>query len=65
MEQPTQMKRHITSFLRSPIGYIANFIASATCYLPHWANRLLFDWWICSLCEIFCLKDGVQDDAMF
>lgn len=59
------MKKHLISFLKSPIGYIANFIATLTQYVPEWVNCWFFDWWIIPVCEICCLKDGIQDDPMF
>lgn len=54
--------RHIASFLRSPLGYIANFIATVTVYTgaPEWADRM-----IGAACETLCLRDGVQDDPLF
>jgi len=55
------MKRHAISFLKSPIGYLANLIATLDCYI-----------WVpvptdvqCWLCETFAIKDGIQDDCMF
>ena len=50
------------SFLRSPIGYIANFLATVTCYVP--VPRIAEEG-IYRLCEAFCVKDGVQDDPLF
>lgn len=48
------MKKHILSFLKSPIGYIFNFIA-------HF-NGSAF---VANCCEAFCLHDGVQDEVWF
>ena len=55
------MRRHLLSFLRSPIGYMANFVGTATAAfgLDRWS-------WLeslcCWLCNNFCLNDGIQDD---
>ena len=46
------MRKHLTSFIKSPIGYAFNFIA-------HF-NGSRF---VCWGCETFCLNDGVQDDC--
>lgn len=55
------MKRHITSFLKAPIGYVANLIATLDAH----GVTLLPDAWQCWLCETFCAKDGIQDDCMW
>ena len=46
------MRKHLTSFIKSPIGYVFNFIA-------HF-NGSRF---VCWGCETFCLNDGIQDDC--
>lgn len=56
------MKRHILSFVKSPLGYVANFVATASCYLPVPA---IVERAIAASCETLCLRDGVQDDMMF
>ncbi len=54
--------RHVASFVRAPLGYIVNFIATCTQYTgsPAWFDRPL-----CAACELFCVHDGVQDDTLF
>ena len=54
--------RHLISFLRSPVGYIANLLATLTVYTgsPAWIDRPL-----CKLCDTFCVPDGVQNDPLF
>lgn len=56
------MAKHLLSFLRSPIGYIANLLATLTLYIP---VPDLLDRWVCQMCETFCIADGVQDDPLF
>jgi len=51
------MKKHIVSFLKSPVGYFFNFIA----HLPIIGNLGI----IADACETFCLRDGVQDEVWF
>lgn len=54
--------RHLVSFLRSPVGYIANLLATITSYtgLPAMLDKAL-----CKLCDAFCVPDGVQNDPLF
>lgn len=54
--------RPIASFVRAPIGYLANFVATCTQYTgsPAWLDRGLS-----AACENFCVRDGVQDDPLF
>ena len=54
--------KHIASFVRAPIGYLVAVVASLTQYTgsPMWFDRPL-----CAACEMFCVKDGVQDDPLF
>jgi hypothetical protein len=51
------MKKHLVSFLKSPVGYAFNFLA----HLPLVGSLGL----IASGCEVFCLRDGVQDEVWF
>ena len=50
------MKKHLVSFLKSPIGYAFNFIA----HFDFLSGRF-----VCWGCEAFCLRDGVQDEVWF
>ena len=58
------MKRHLLSFLRSPLGYLANFVATVTAHcgptVEDFTARPII--WAC---ETFCVPDGVQDDMLF
>ena len=54
------MKKHLVSFLHSPLGYAFNFLASVDQYI--W---VMPDKWLSKCCEEFCLNDGVQDDPLF
>jgi hypothetical protein len=54
--------RHLVSFLRSPLGYIVNLVATIT---AHTGAPACADRWICAACETLCLRDGVQDDMLF
>jgi hypothetical protein len=58
------MKTHFLSFLRSPIGYASNFVASVAQYLPDSLTRPL-DRVLLPICDAFCLTDGVQDNPLF
>lgn len=51
------MKKHLTSFAKSPLGYLFNLIA----HLPI-IGGLGF---VANGCEAFCLRDGVQDEVWF
>ena len=61
------MLRHIHSFVRAPLGYIANFVASATYRIPGINHPCMawIDYPICWACETFCINDGIQDDPLF
>lgn len=59
------MRKHLTSFAKSPIGYLANLVATCATYAPTWLERAICGVWFCSICETFCLKDGIQDDPLF
>lgn len=54
--------RHVVSFLRSPLGYIVNLLATVTQYTG-WPRVL--DGPLCAACEAFCARDGVQDSPLF
>ena len=58
------MKRHLLSFLRSPIGYVLNLIATVSQYAPV-IDRIIPDHVMARLCETFCAKDDVQSDVLF
>ena len=51
------MKNHLVSFVKSPVGYAFNFLA----HLPI-IGSLSF---IANGCEVFCLRDGIQDEVWF
>lgn len=55
------MKRHLLSFLRSPIGYASNLVATIAQYVPILDQVMPVAW----LCETFCARDGVQSDPFF
>lgn len=56
------MRKHVISFLRSPLGYIFNLLASLAGWLPTKVDQALTGW-LAPLCEVFCIRDGVQDDV--
>lgn len=58
------MKRHLLSFLRSPIGYVVNFLATVLCHGPTWLDVAL-ERPVVWACETFCASDGVQNDMLF
>jgi len=55
----------LESFAKSPIGYLANLLATLATKLPRKLEDRLAGGWLCAICETFCLKDGVQDDPLF
>lgn len=61
------MKSHLISFLRSPLGYVANLVASfLAVYCPTF-DRIR---WVQDVttwaCEMFCRPDdSIQSDCMF
>lgn len=59
------MQKHMLSFLRSPVGYIAKLLATVGTKLPTVIETALFGQWLCTACEVFCLQDGIQDDCLF
>ena len=54
--------RYVVSFLKSPLGFLVNVVCTLTYRLPvpAWIDRPM-----CAAVEMFCLKDGIQDDVMF
>ena len=54
--------RHLLSFMKSPLGYAFNLLATISCYVRVPALVTL---WICRGCECFCINDGIQDDMLF
>jgi len=55
--------KYLISFLKSPLGFVFNFLATLSVYLiyvPKTVDKLII-----LGCETFCLKDGIQDDMMF
>lgn len=61
------MLRHIRSFIRAPLGYVANLVASITYRIPGINHPMLHwvDYPICWACDTFCINDGIQDDPLF
>lgn len=59
------MRKHLISFAKSPIGYLANLLATLATKLPRKVEDRFFGEWLCGICEAFCVKDGVQDDPLF
>lgn len=62
--------RHLLSLLRSPLGYVANLIATCHGYVCDWPGMAWLDAdpitrTLCAACETFCARDGVQDDVLF
>lgn len=62
------MKRHISSFVKSPIGYTLNLIVTATAatgidQLP--VLRYIDRHVLVPMCEALCLRDGVQNCRLF
>jgi len=58
------MKRHLVSFAKSPLGYLANFVATVTVY----CGKTVEDFTarpVCWACETFTIRDGVQDAPLF
>ncbi len=51
------MKKHLLSFLKSPLGYTFNFLAHIP--LVRDLNPII------NGCEFFCLRDGIQDEVWF
>jgi hypothetical protein len=55
------MLRHFVSFVLNPVGYVLNFLATASCLLgdrePLWLEEFF-----ANHCNTYCSRDGVQDD---
>lgn len=59
--------RHFVSFLRSPLGYVCNLLATVFVHAEK-LHEPAFRWVgdkLAPACETFCLRDGVQDDMLF
>jgi hypothetical protein len=54
--------QYLISFLKSPLGFIFNLLATITVYInvPNFVDKF-----ICKGCQSFCINDGIQDDCMF
>ena len=61
--------RYLVSFIRSPLGFMLNLLATVLCHMEKvpglkkpmmWCGDQL-SW----ACEVICLRDGVQDDMLF
>ena len=61
--------KHIVSFLRSPIGYALNLLATLAVHAAALPGMGWIDWvferTLLGACEALCLRDGVQDDMLF
>ena len=63
------MTKHVLSFIRSPLGYLFNLLATLAVYagmVPGlgWVDRHVGAW-LTGPCERFCARDGIQDDMLF
>ena len=54
--------KYLISFIKAPIGFIFNLLATITVYI--YSPKVL-DKFLCWGCETFCINDGIQDDMMF
>lgn len=63
------MKRHLLSFLRSPLGYVLNVLAILTVKLAETPGFAWVDWTfertLLPACDVLCLRDGIQDEVWF
>ena len=61
--------RHLFSFARSPLGYFFNLAATLAVHgeaLPGVGRGFeVLGGWLAAPCEVFCARDGVQDDMLF
>lgn len=55
------MRKHLVSFLRAPIGYILNAVASLPCMDSMPDSQLGC---IGQACDAMCIADGVQDEPI-
>jgi hypothetical protein len=58
------MIRHLLSFVRSPLGYVVNLLATLDAHVPG-DRPVWYDSAFSAACEALCLRDGIQDDVMF
>ena len=63
------MRRHLLSIARSPLGYLCNLLATCMAHAEHLPlmvrpMRAAGDAFS-NVCEVMCLRDGVQDDMLF
>lgn len=56
---------YVMSFIKAPIGFLVNFLCTVTCYIPWVKDWIWLDHVFSPLAEMFCIKDGIQDDVMF
>lgn len=64
------MRKHLLSFARGPLGYVANLIATLLVHVERVpligrAAIALSDYVLAPICEAVCLRDGVQDEPLF
>lgn len=61
--------RHLVSFLKSPLGYLLNLLATLLVYAERLpiigANTPKLDKHLIPLLESFCIQDGIQDNPLF
>lgn len=62
--------KHLLSFVRCPLGYVANLLATLFVYLERVpglrrASIAISDYVLAPVCEALCLRDGVQDEPLF
>lgn len=62
--RPTPLA-YLLSFIRAPIGFIVNLIATIMVHMPPMLQSPVVDQVVIVLCEVFCVQDGVQDDVLF
>ena len=62
--------KHLVSFARSPLGYTLNLLATLGVHATRvpglrWVDYVFERVGMTHACEMFCLRDGVQDDMLF
>lgn len=63
------MLKHVVSFLKSPVGYVLNLVASALVVgesLPVIGRGcVVVGGWVARPCDALCARDGIQDRPLF
>lgn len=61
--------RYLVSFIRSPLGFMLNLLATVLCHVEKVPGLKKPMMWcgdqLSKACEVICLRDGVQDDMLF